>query len=257
MFRVGGPVAKDVQNNASLGCGAIVAVQTVLIEQWRDVPARRSARPCGDGAAGVPTSYAGTTSARACTVANIARVIAAGAAGQDAQVRLSSMKRRGTFIDRTIAIRVLEDGLGATRPSAGAICSAVRSILIGADDFSAGPGDQGGDQLDRGDVLDEVDGPINEQAIRPTGVERVDLVVARAVDHARAAADAVLPSLGAGQAGVGEVVGPGAAAAADGLDDPVDRQAVDLRTCRSAGSRCSRSALIRTPRPSSCSTSHR
>ena len=71
--------------------------------------------------------------------------------------------------------------------------------------------------------------PSTNRALAPAGVERVDLVVAGAVDHAGAAADAVLPALGAGQAGVGEVVGPGPAAAADRLDDAVDRQAVDLR----------------------------
>ena len=37
MFGIGSPVAKDVQNNASLGCGGIVAVQTVSVEQRRDV----------------------------------------------------------------------------------------------------------------------------------------------------------------------------------------------------------------------------
>ena len=63
-------------------------------------------------------------------------------------------------------------------------------------------------------------------------MKRIDLVVACAVDHARAATDAVLPALGSGQAGVGEIVGPGAAAAANRLDDPVDGQAVDLRTIK-------------------------
>src|SRR5262249_17087361 len=89
---------------------------------------------------------------------------------------------------------------------------------------------QGGDQLDRRDVLDEVDGAIHEQGVGPTGVERVDLVVAGAVHHAGTAANAILTALRAGQAGVGEVVGPGPAGPTDGPDDAADRQAVDLRS---------------------------
>ena len=59
MFRVADARrAKRVQDNAALGCGAIVAVQAVLIEQRRDIlektgargepisrPTRRSGRP--------------------------------------------------------------------------------------------------------------------------------------------------------------------------------------------------------------------
>ena len=74
-----------------------------------------------------------------------------------------------------------------------------------------------------------MDRAVGEEGVRPGRVERVDLVVARAVDHACSPPDAIIDPLGAGEARVGEVVGPGTTAAADWLDDAIDGQAIDLR----------------------------
>ena len=50
--------------------------------------------------------------------------------------------------------------------------------------------------------------PSTNRALAPPGVEGVDFVVAGAIHHAETSANAILTSLGAGQAGVSEGVGP-------------------------------------------------
>src|SRR5258708_7405019 len=115
-------------------------------------------------------------------------------------------------------------------PSAGRFLDfgSARSILVGTEDLSAGPGHQGGNRPNGDGLLQEVHRAVSKQGVRAAGVERVDLVVAGAVNHAGAAPVAARLALRAGQPGVGERVGPGSAACGDWLDDSIDEKAIGL-----------------------------
>src|SRR5262249_46902881 len=79
-------------------------------------------------------------------------------------------------------------------------------------------------------LLEEADRAVAEQGVGAAGVPGVDLVVAGGVDHARPEPEPAVVAAAAGERGVDEHVGPGAAAAGDRPDAAVHRHAIDLRT---------------------------
>src|SRR5271157_5111017 len=107
------------------------------------------------------------------------------------------------------------------RRGGGASSKQGGSVLVGADDLAASAGDQCDDRQRIDGFLDEVHRAVGEEYVRSAGMERIDLVVAGAVDQA----DPVTPDAirrGAAEVGVREGVGPGAAAAIGRIEHAID-----------------------------------
>src|SRR5947209_6091159 len=93
------------------------------------------------------------------------------------------------------------------------------------DDLAAGTGDQAHDNGWSGPILEELHVAVREQHIHATGVERVQLVVGGAVDHAGASSGTAVIGRCPGQVKEGERVGPAAPAAWGGIEHAIHQRA--------------------------------
>src|SRR5208283_1745681 len=98
-----------------------------------------------------------------------------------------SSPRRELRMSPSALIRWMLERLTAGRPwphSRSRCSSILSSILVGANDFTSRPRDQADHDVRVDALLEEMHRAVREAHIDPAGVERIELVVAAAVDHA-------------------------------------------------------------------------
>src|SRR5208282_3327695 len=98
---------------------------------------------------------------------------------------LSSLRspRRELRMSPSALIRWILERLTAATPWPHSR-STLSSILVGANDFTSRPRDQADHDVRVDALLEEMHRAVREAHIDPAGVERIELVVAAAVDHA-------------------------------------------------------------------------